>query len=124
MSPTSVSQNARDAIAGALGRFRYRAAFRAELEKLARREWPSLTRAAFLAALDAMIAAGNIEARKVEGRTRYHFTAWWDGPYSPLVCERCGGTGVIELPTRHGAFVISDTAACPQCTPQSDELPF
>jgi len=43
----------------------------------------------------------------------------------PEPCPRCGGTGVIELPTRYGAWVISDTAACPQCTPQTeDESPF
>lgn len=40
-------------------------------------------------------------------------------------CPRCGGSGVVELPTRHGAFIISDTAACPRCTPQADDdLPF
>lgn len=40
-------------------------------------------------------------------------------------CPRCNGTGVIELPARYGAWVISDTAACPQCTPQTeDEPPF
>ena len=40
-------------------------------------------------------------------------------------CPRCNGSGVIELPTSYGAFVVSDTAACPQCTPQTeDEPPF
>ncbi|GIL24646.1 MAG: hypothetical protein BroJett042_31590 [Bacteroidota bacterium] len=40
-------------------------------------------------------------------------------------CPRCGGSGIVELPTRHGAFIISDTAACPRCTPQADDdLPF
>lgn len=118
---------ARDAIAGALGRFRYRPAFRAELEKTARREWPNLTRAAFLAALDAMLAAGNVEARKVDGRTRYQFAGWWDSLNAPKPepepCPRCDGTGVIDASRRYGAFVISDTAACPQCTPQSDDEP-
>ncbi|GIV82087.1 MAG: hypothetical protein KatS3mg051_1441 [Anaerolineae bacterium] len=70
---------ARDAIAGAFRtpRFAQRAAYRAELFRLARRETLSLTDAELDAGLRAMIAAGSIQARKVNGKTMYHYADWW-----------------------------------------------
>lgn len=70
---------ARDAIAGAFRkpRFAERAAYRAELFRLARHEVPDLTDADLDAALRAMVAAGNIQARKVNGKTMYHYTHFW-----------------------------------------------
>ena len=66
------------------------------------------------------------------GTYRRYRSHGWVGPdaeHSPCpplldTCRRCNGTGVIELPTRYGAWVISDTAACPQCAPPDDEPPF
>jgi len=68
---------ARDALAGGLGRFRNRPAYRAELFKAARREAPFLTSAELDAGLQAMLAAGNVQARKVNGRTMYHYADFW-----------------------------------------------
>jgi hypothetical protein len=70
---------ARDAIAEAFRkpRFAERAAYRAELFRLARHQVPDLTDADLDAALRAMVAAGNIQARKVNGKTMYHYTHFW-----------------------------------------------
>jgi hypothetical protein len=86
-SPTSTTPaisetriwSARDAIAGAFRkpRFAQRPAWRAELFRLARHTVPDLTDAELDAALRAMIAAGNIQARQVNGKTMYHYTHYW-----------------------------------------------
>lgn len=73
-------QIAREALVDAFRkpRFAQRAAYRAELFRLARHSVSDLTDAELDAGLRAMVAAGNVQARKVNGKTMYHYTYFWD----------------------------------------------
>ena len=73
-------QIAREALVDAFRkpRFAQRAAYRAELFRLARHSVCDLTDAELDAGLRAMVAAGNVQARKVNGKTMYHYTYFWE----------------------------------------------
>lgn len=107
---------AREAIADAFRkpRFAQRAAYRAELFRLARHSVPDLTDAELDAGLRAMVAAGNLQARKVNGKTMYHYTSFWERAAEearralpPAFKPNSKGDGLWLGPDRHTLAMVA-----------------